>query len=374
MEIQQLVNEYQEIRATKLSLERTAEHRIDWLKRALQAAITLEYATCPPYLCALWSIENDLDPVAVSLREVGQEEMVHLALVCNMLSAIGGEPSFTVPPADSPDNLPLPARIAYPSHLPGGVRPSLIVPLEGLNPSSIEVFMEIESPEFPGQYEEFESTGDHYCTIGEFYDAILDAFDDNEDVIEFTTEFQITGPRANFVVKDIHDARKAIDLIKNQGEGSIAPVDLGDGVYLGAPTWEFAPGENYLAHYYRFWEMKERKKIRTWTEDHDGHTVTKYEFDEPFEFPKTFPMAAVPAGGYQADDVTSEVAYLLERFDVTYTRLLNLFEGAWRQGGQASFWHAIETMFDLAETGRKLMQIEIPGGEGTYGPCFRYLE
>jgi hypothetical protein len=83
-------------------------------------------------------------------------------------------------------------------------------------------------------------------------------------------------------------------------------------------------------------------------------------------------MARVPEGGYRAEDVGPDVAFLLDRFDATYTRLLDLFETAWRRGGQASFWHAIETMFDLAETGRQLMQIPIRGGSETYGPCFRY--
>ena len=63
---------------------------------------------------------------------------------------------------------------------------------------------------------------------------------------------------------------------------------------------------------------------------------------------------------------------VLDKFDATYTRLLDFFEGAWRRGGQASFWHAIETMFDLAETGRELMQIPVPDTAEHYGPCFRY--
>jgi hypothetical protein len=369
MQIQLLLSDYEDL--PDPSTTEQHEHNLAWLKSALQAAISLEYATCPPYLSALWSIENDTHPVAVSLREVAQEEMVHLALACNMLSAIGGKPSFTTPPDDAPADLPLPARIAYPSHLPGGVRRELVVPLQGLGDDALDVFMEIESPEYPG---DVVTNGDHdsYRTIGQFYDAIAEAFEKNADRLEMSTDNQITGPRANFVVKSIDDARRAIDLIQHQGEGAIAPVDLGDGVHLGTPTWEFAPGEDYLAHYYRYAEMKERRKITTWSEVRDGHEVTLYEFGEPIDWPTVFPMAKVPAGGYRADDVAPEVAFLLDRFDATYTRLLDFFEGAWQRGGQASFWHAIETMFDLEGTGRQLMQIPIPGTDTTYGPCFRY--
>src|SRR5262245_57028318 len=49
-----------------------------WLQNALQSAITLEFATLPPYLTALWSIKNETDPVAISIREVVQEEMQHM--------------------------------------------------------------------------------------------------------------------------------------------------------------------------------------------------------------------------------------------------------------------------------------------------------
>ncbi|MGI5359078.1 ferritin-like domain-containing protein [Streptomyces sp. CA-252508] len=36
-----------------------AEHDELWLKKALQHAILLELATLPPYLCGLWSIEDE---------------------------------------------------------------------------------------------------------------------------------------------------------------------------------------------------------------------------------------------------------------------------------------------------------------------------
>ncbi len=45
-----------------------SEHDLDWLKESLQAAIKLEFATLPPYLAALWSIKQDSDPVAMSIR------------------------------------------------------------------------------------------------------------------------------------------------------------------------------------------------------------------------------------------------------------------------------------------------------------------
>lgn len=63
---------------------------LPWLRNALQSAITLEFATLPPYLTALWSIKEEMHPAAVSIREVVQEEMQHMGIACNMLKAIGG--------------------------------------------------------------------------------------------------------------------------------------------------------------------------------------------------------------------------------------------------------------------------------------------
>src|SRR3954447_18309533 len=40
-----------------------ADHDLEWLKSSLQAAVELEMATIPPYLCAMWSIKDPADPV-----------------------------------------------------------------------------------------------------------------------------------------------------------------------------------------------------------------------------------------------------------------------------------------------------------------------
>src|SRR5207244_329121 len=61
----------------------------EWLELALQSAVSVEFSTIPPYLSALWSIKDQMHPVAASIRDVVQEEMLHMALACNMLTALG---------------------------------------------------------------------------------------------------------------------------------------------------------------------------------------------------------------------------------------------------------------------------------------------
>src|SRR5258708_19761086 len=62
---------------------------LTWLQKALE----LELATIPPYLVALLSIKLPANREAAELiRSVMVEEMLHLALVANVLNAVGGPP------------------------------------------------------------------------------------------------------------------------------------------------------------------------------------------------------------------------------------------------------------------------------------------
>ena len=92
-------------------LERPEKRRgLEWLELALQSAVSVEFSTIPPYLSALWSIKDQMHPVAASIRNVVQEEMLHMSLACNMLTAIG-----CVPRINDPKMVP-----SYPGRFPEG--------------------------------------------------------------------------------------------------------------------------------------------------------------------------------------------------------------------------------------------------------------
>ena len=205
------------------------------LTKALQGAVTLEFSTIPPYLCGLWSIKDELSPVAKSMREVVQEEMLHMALVCNMLVSQGKTPVIA---NMAPD---------YPGPLPLGVHPELDVQLCGLSKASLAVFLEIESPDHANEHlsdaarQALDEANPHHAhhrdeTIGEFYDRILRTFQASSPGFHSTN--QITGPLAWRLIRSLEDVEYAIEVIKVQGEGSSAPPNIGD-----------------LSHYYRFAEM-----------------------------------------------------------------------------------------------------------------------
>ena len=114
-------------------------YSVENLRKDLQTALELEYSTIPIYHTALASIKHSYNlEIQAVIKTILVQEMMHLTLVANILNAVGGKPSLY-----SKDVFP-----RYPSRLPGGVQPGLVVPLEKLSLGLIEnVFMKIEQPE-----------------------------------------------------------------------------------------------------------------------------------------------------------------------------------------------------------------------------------
>ena len=113
------------------------------LRDHLQTALEIEHATIPPYLTALVSIKRGYNiEVQKIIKTIIRQEMLHMALVANILNAIGGRPKLYYR-----DFIP-----RFPSRLPGEVHPSLVVPLEKCSIGLIRnVFMKIEEPVFTQQ-------------------------------------------------------------------------------------------------------------------------------------------------------------------------------------------------------------------------------
>lgn len=318
------------------------QHDLDWLKNSLNAAIELELSTLPPYLCAMWSIKDNSSIAYQLIDSIVLEEMLHMGLVCNMLTSIGGTPQI---------NTAIPT---YPGPLPGGVRPQLIVYLAGLTTDYLsDVCMQIEYPESgPVRLH----LGNTYPTIGAFYDAIAQAFAQVNPT--FTGQNQIVTTIGSnqpynqlYAITSQALAQQAIKEIKEQGEGTSTSPDAVD---FG--------GE--LAHYYKFAEIYHGKELI----QQDGKWV--YE-GSPIPFPDTYPMAKVPAGGWP--NPPENVQTLLTQFNQTFKTLLDQLESAWSPGG--SIGAAIGTMFQLAGPAIQLMQIAISpqsdiSPNPTYGPDF----
>jgi hypothetical protein len=263
-----------------------------------------------------------------------------------MLSGLGESPALA-----DPDVVP-----TYPGPLPGHVNPDLEITLRRLTPSQLKVFMDIEYPEGGPITLVAART---FETIGAFYEALLKAFEAIDPPLDVQNQRNdmLTPDFTLFRVANLHDVRRAINLIRRQGEGSKCSPEETPGV---------------LAHFYRFREVYVGAKYildpdtKTW-----GHT------GPPVDMPPVWPMADIPGGGYEQSDVPFPSVWAnIQQFDVTYTQLLGQLEQLWLDPG-TSFRDAIITMYALGPIAVSIMsdeQHQRPDRRGTYGPCFRLNE
>jgi Ferritin-like len=215
---------------------------VEGLREHLLLAVEVEMSTVPLYLYGLYSIVDQDSACARLLRSVVTEEMLHVALVSNLLLAVGAEPRF-----DQPGILPI-----YPSPLKHH-RPPLIL---NLAPVSIDLirdtYMTIEQPEAHGASPE----PDSYRTLGQFYHAIEVAFhrlSADGDLFENTQRSRqmadptFYGPVSYdsaesgglIGVDDLASACAAIEIMIHQGEG------------VSLDRWA-DPSHHELTHYHKY--------------------------------------------------------------------------------------------------------------------------
>jgi CDGSH-type Zn-finger protein/truncated hemoglobin YjbI len=220
------------------------EHREALIYMLCEAA-ELEHGIMCQYLFAAFSLKQGVDEgltadelAAVqrwrkAVTHVATEEMLHLALVHNLLSAIGAAPHFARP------NLPAPA-----SHYPAGVRLALVP----FGEQALRHFMFLERPEGM-QLEDAEGLdaalahaaplmgegdvvprGQDFATVGHLYRSIEHGIARLAE--KYGERWLFVGPpRAQATAKDwrwpelvavtdLASAQRAIDTILEQGEGA----------------------------------------------------------------------------------------------------------------------------------------------------------
>lgn len=209
----------------------------------LSEASELEHGLCCCYLFAAFSLKRNADegltePERLALARwervisgVAAQEMLHLALVSNLLTALGASPHFRRP------NFPQRSKY-YP--------PSLQLTLRPLDEKTLDHFIFIERPEgmdfpdgtgfevlasppSPSSTNGVEPVDVPYSTIGQLYREIEDGFRalttryGEERVFIAPPRAQATSALLPFPglapVIDLESALHAIDLILEQGEG-----------------------------------------------------------------------------------------------------------------------------------------------------------
>jgi ferritin-like protein len=314
-----------------VELMQAPTHDLAWIREAAQAAIELELSTIPPYLCALWSIDESSTVAERLIRAIVLDEMGHMGLMCNLLKGLGVSPKIVT-------GVP-----KYPGPLPGGVRPELTVYLSGLNRDFLyDVLMAIEKPEKPLALLDLDET---FTSIGKFYQALADALVSEKPTLSTAGQLTKTGIGVK-VLTNIDDAVKAIDHIKGQGEGTTTSASF----------------DGQLAHYYKFGEVYHGREL---VESPPG----TFNFTgEEVPFPKTLPMAKVPRGGWQNRDPDGKGT--LKAFNDLFLSVLQKLESAWAAGGASDLSKAVGLMLEMEDTARALMKIPRVTCDGNYGPDF----
>lgn len=335
------------------------------LKELLQAAVELELATIPPYLCALYSLRQGAnDEARLIIRSVAVEEMLHMVLAANVLNAIGGEPRLA-----GPEFVP-----RYPHELPDGV----VMDLLPFCPEAVEGFLKVENP----QYSHQGLAADHplvagrrperhrakACamtsgptTIGAFYAEIIEGLKevtaaDGESAVfcgdpsrQVTAEYYYAGGGAAIPVKDLASACAALTEIVDQGEGDMSSMYDEDGD---------------LAHYYRFQQIKYDRSYR-------GADPADAPSGPPIgvDYRAVYPMAANPRGSEYADPALRAASDQANR---TWSTLLRQIDDGFN-GRPDALLDAVPTMFRLRDDALVLLANPLPSAAGrNAGPAFEW--
>ncbi|MEU1232389.1 ferritin-like protein [Streptomyces sp. NPDC005828] len=327
------------------------------LRTHLQWAIEVEHSTLPPYLTALYSLDAERNPDAVQLISgVFVEEMIHLALVANLLNAIGGEPRL-----DAPHMLP-----PHPRTMPHA-DPSIELALLPFGKEALGMFLRLEQPAHPGDAAE----SDNYETIGQFYDAIEKALRDlcaelGEDQV-FTGDpaRQVAaGPFAHTSgrlapVTDLRTALAALEEIVEQGEGA-ARADVWDG-----DTDLLHPETKAVSHFYRFQELAAGRRYQPGDTPQSGPTGETVTVD---------PAGIQPVRPNQqlADHPEGHaIRTAQEAFNQTYCKMLQMLEQAFN-GNPAMLGTSVGTMYAAKGQAQSLMAMQDDDGLAA-GPTFEYI-
>ena len=327
----------------------TAERAAD-LYPSLQGAIELEHATIPVYLSALFSLKPGAMPAVRSiLAAIARQEMLHMAIAANVLTALGGAPKMT-----GPDFVP-----SYPGHLPMNINGSLVVHLGPLTLARIrDEFLEIEEPEHPLVFPSGLEAAVPFATIGQFYGALiarirqLDPASFSGDRSRQVADGRWFSTNELFPIVDAASAERAIKVIVEQGEGtSTTPLDeAGD-----------------VAHYYRFQEILHGRRLIVDRTIPEGFA---YRGDAvPFDQTGVWNMVQDARLANYAPG--SRAAILCGAFNSVYTALLNTLHAAFNGRPQA-LDRAMGIMFELKVVASQLTEtIDERTGKAA-APSFEY--
>jgi hypothetical protein len=323
------------------------------LRAHLQTAIELEHSTIPPYLTALYSINDGSNRDAARvIKSVVMEEMLHMVLAANVLNAIGGAPAI-----NHPRFVP-----RYPTHMPHSRR-AFLIGLEKFSPRSVGTFLKIERPVKP----KAPPQDDRYDTIGQFYAAIEDGLKRlclkgrgfaRRPRRQITPEAYYGSGGEVVVVTDLESALQALSAIVGQGEGIHHSILDGDHRVHGTAGY---------AHYFRFKEIVEGRyySVTDGVRSKPSGRPLHVDWEQVHNMRPNPTSRMYPKG--------SGLRRKSDEFNTAYTRLLDRLHEACN-GRPKSLTPAIALMYDLKHMAAELMRMPIGSGRQMAGPTFEFIK
>jgi hypothetical protein len=221
------------------------------------------------------------------------------------------------------------------------------------------VFMAIEEPEHAIPVTTaLAHEGERFATIGQFYDALKEQITNlgskifvNKQAPPQVVVSDYFPPEILFLITGPDDANRAIDIIKNQGEGT--------------SNDPFASPGN-PAHFYKFGEIAAGKTL-TKTDTGFSYGGAPIPFDSSGVFPlrPNCKIADYPDGSQAKTRIT--------QFAYNYSSMLNALHDVFN-GKPDRLDAAIGLMYDLRTSAASLMQTPDPTQPAlAVGPSFEYV-
>ncbi|MBT2382171.1 ferritin-like protein [Streptomyces sp. ISL-11] len=309
----------------------------------LQAALTLEHLTIPPYLTAMYTLRPGTNrPAFYAVRAVVLEEMLHLTLVANLLNAVGGTPLV----AHSAFVTGYPARLPY-------SRDKIPVALRHFGTEALETFLHIERPEYVAEPPGHPSVADDdgWTSIGQFYNTI------RQSLVRLTEELgeaelfsgdprRQVGPEDFYNsggevlrITDLASALIALRVVTEQGEGVSRTVYDTDDELFGEAREP--------AHYFRFDELRRQRRYGPHDTPDSGPTGPAIDigWDDVHPIDPEAKAAHYPPG--------SAVRRAADHFNEVYARLLCILEHAFTED-PVMMRAAVPTMLELRDLAGRL--------------------
>jgi hypothetical protein len=317
-----------------------SENKRAALLARLQTAIELEWSTIPPYMVAILSMKLTANREAANLiRGVMMEEMLHMALLANVLNAVGGTVHI------GPDNTP-----SYPRRCFEGR--DFQVNLAPFSAENVETFMKIEEPD---------------TSVHKFYQGIVALLEElagqgnlftGDPARQLYDDYYWGGGNQIIPVKDLESAKKALGIVMDKGEGA------GE----RPPFTPDAPLQ--MAHYYRFAEIHYQRLYKP------GDDPKKPPTGEalPIDYKAVHPIRSNPKAAYYAPG--TKLAKLNEAFNSRYTMMLRQLLQALTGTPLVLYTAIMNGMHGSTSTALEMMTTPIPDDpQGRTGcPTFDWLD